>query len=460
MSDGFAALFPLIFDSITEGVFTVDERFRVTSFNAAAARITGIPADRAIGRPCHEVLRASICQRGCALRETLRSGEPQREVRVDILDSEMERVPIAVSTAVLEDRDGEMIGGVEIFRDIREVEALRTELADRRGFGDMIGRSPSMREIFALIPQVAVSDAPVLISGPSGTGKEIVAEAIHDQSPRRERPFVRVNCGALPDSLLESELFGHRRGAFTGAVGNAPGRFREADGGTLFLDEIGDVSPAFQVKLLRALERGEIQPLGESRPNPVDVRAIAATNRDLTARVRDGLFREDLYYRLRVIPIELPPLAERREDIPLLVAHFAREIAARTGREEPSFSRATLAALYDYDFPGNVRELKNIVERAIVFCPGSSVEPHHLPVEVSQKTEPEMTKRTVRRARLSDRRLTAARPLAPDRDREPPELRGLLAALDASGWNRSETARALGISRTTLWRRMKEHGLL
>jgi PAS domain S-box-containing protein len=442
MGENTQQLFPLIFDSINDGVFTVDEHFCITSFNAAAARITGIPAKEALGRRCHEVFRADICQKRCALRHTLETGIPLRDVRVDVLNAEMDAVPIEVSTAILRDGDGHMLGGVEIFRDVSDVELLRSELSNRHIFEDMVGASPAMREIFATIPQVAQSDAPVLVRGPSGTGKELVAGAIHNLSPRRNGPFIRVNCGALPDTLLESELFGHAKGAFTGAVASRAGRFAQADRGTLFLDEIGDISPAFQVKLLRVLEEGEFQPLGDTRLHTADVRLLCATNRNLEKMVQDGEFREDLYYRIRVVTMDIPPLRERREDIPLLVEHLMRRICARIGRPVPAFASRTMRLLYDYDYPGNVRELRNILERAAVLCREGTFDTTCLPPEV----------------------LAAAG--RPSPAGAPPALSGastrteeLRALLDRVLWNRSRAARSLGISRTTLWRRMKDQGL-
>jgi PAS domain S-box-containing protein len=460
MSDNLNALFPLIFDSINDGVFAVDEEFRITSFNAAAEQIVGIARDEAIGQKCHDVFRTSICQGGCALRETLESGEPRRDVRVDILNAKMDGVPILVSTAVLKDRNGRMVGGVEIFRDVSDVESLRNELAGRHRFRDIIGYSDSMKEIFAIIPQIAESEAPVLVDGPSGTGKELVAQAIHDLSPRNDKPFVRVNCGALPDTLLESELFGYMKGAFTGANYNKPGRFQQADGGTLFLDEIGDVSPAFQVKLLRALEEGEIQPLGGTKTIEVDVRLISATNRDLAAMVKEERFREDLYYRIKVIPIGLPPLAERRKDIPLLVAHFAKLLASRTGRTPPQLSKKAMRVLYDYDYPGNVRELRNIIERAFVLCSGNLVDLQHLPAEVTSISSARGPGERDIHVRPSEKRIAEARIAPPDRRQDSPEKRRLLSLLEAHGWNRTLVAKELGIGRTTLWRRMKEYKLV
>ncbi|MBW2459416.1 MAG: sigma 54-interacting transcriptional regulator, partial [Deltaproteobacteria bacterium] len=327
-----AQLHPLILDSITDGVFTVDADFRLTSLNAEAERITGLHRSEAIGRHCYDVLRGSACQGGCPLKRSIETGEAQRNIRVTMLNAEMRAIPICLSTAIMRDDDGDLVGGVEIFRDISEIESLRHELSGRTAFGDIVGASPAMQALFRLIVDVAETDASVLIDGESGTGKELVARAIHDASPRRDEPFVTVNCGALPDTLLESELFGYVKGAFTDARQNKPGRFQQAHRGTLFLDEVGDLSAAFQVKLLRALQEGEVQPLGGTDPVAVDVRVVAATNRNLGQLMHDGTFRQDLYYRLCVVPIHVPPLRDRREDIIPLLDDLLPRLASRTGK--------------------------------------------------------------------------------------------------------------------------------
>jgi PAS domain S-box-containing protein len=440
------ALYPLILDNIGEGVFSVDEDFHITSFNTEAERITGISRDQAIGRKCYEVFRASICQTGCALAETVRSGKPIRNVRIDVLDANMDVVPICVSTAVLRDEQGRLLGGVEIFRDISDVEALRSEVTGQKGFRDIIGTSVPMRRIFAMLPDVAASDAPVLVTGASGTGKELVARAIHDLSRRHKGPFNQINCGALPDTLLESELFGYEKGAFTDARKSKPGRFVLADGGTLFLDEVGELSAAFQVKLLRALQEGEVQPLGSTRTIRVDVRVVAATNRDLARAVGERTFREDLFYRLRVIPIEIPPLAARPKDIPLLVDHFVKETARRTGKRIEGVTAPALQALCRYDYPGNVRELKNIVERAFVFCREPRIDLSHLPEEV-----------LVRETRES---VPPSDEVGLEESPTTQEVETLRKALEKHRWNRTAIAKALGIGRNTLWRKMTKYGLL
>jgi PAS domain S-box-containing protein len=457
-----AELHELIFDSIHEGVFTVDHAFRITSFNSEAERITGVSRREAVGKKCYEVFRASICQNGCALKETLSTGRPLRDVRIDVLNAAMVPVPLMVSTAVLR-RGDRLEGGVEIFRDISDIESLRKELKGTTTFEDIVGASPVMQQLFRLLPDVAASDAPVLIEGPSGTGKELVASAIHSLSARRHQPFVRVNCGALPDNLLESELFGYVRGAFTDARQDKLGHFALADGGTILLDEIGDVTPAFQLKLLRVLQEGEIQPLGGRKPVKVNVRVLAATNRTLAKMVAEGRFRQDLYYRIRVVPLVLAPLKDRKEDIPLLVEHFVRRLALKTGKKIQDVAPKAMAALCEYDYPGNVRELQNLLERVFVLCHGPRIEPKDLPEEVltckARLLQAEASEHAHRKP--SERALLkTSAAVSGARAGEDLVAQRLLDALAAHAWDRTKTARSLGIGRNTLWRRMKEHGLV
>ncbi|MBS3733722.1 MAG: sigma 54-interacting transcriptional regulator [Phycisphaerae bacterium] len=371
-----------ILNSINEGVFTVDGDWRITAFNRAAETITGVRRDQAIGSPCCDVFRANICETDCALRRTMRSGTPIVNATAHIINQQGERIPIRIATALLKDEAGQIVGGVETFQDLTQVEQLQKELQARYTFEDIVGRSQAMLNLFDIVPQVADSDSTVLIEGPSGTGKELFARAIHNLSPRRESPFVAVNCAALPDTLLESELFGHKAGAFTDAKRDKPGRFALAEGGTIFLDEIGDISPAMQVRLLRVLQERAVEPLGGVEPVGVNARVIAATNKDLAEQVRTGAFRDDLYYRVRVVRLELPSLKQRREDIPLLVDHLVAKFNELQGKQIAGVSQEVMARLMDHDYPGNVRELENIIEQAFVLCRGGMIELNHLPPEL------------------------------------------------------------------------------
>jgi PAS domain S-box-containing protein len=423
----------VILDSIADGVFTVDRDWRVRSFNRAAEVITGVTRSEAIGRRCWEVFRASICESACALKQTMESGRPVIDRRVYIVRADGRRVPISVSTALLKDGSGEIVGGVETFRDLSVEEELRRELRNTYSFEEMISKSAAMQRIFDLLPDVAESGSTVLIRGESGTGKELLARAIHNLSPRKDGPLVVVNCGALPDTLLETELFGHRAGAFTGAVRDRAGRFAVASGGSIFLDEIGDVSPALQSRLLRVLQDGTFERLGSTRTERADVRVIAATNRDLEAAVEEGTFRGDLYYRLNVIGLELPPLRERRQDIPLLVDHFIERFSRLRSKEIRGIGDDALEALMNYDYPGNIRELENAIEHAFVMCRRGTIHARHLPERLRPGPDPAAEAESL----------------------EELEKRFLLDLLERHAWNRAATARALGVHKTTLWRRMK-----
>jgi PAS domain S-box-containing protein len=430
-----------ILESISDGVFTVDEGWRVTSFNRAAETITGIRRDQAIGRPCCEVFRASLCETDCALRTTFATGKPVVGRPAFIVGADGERLPISVSTALLRDDQGRVVGGAETFRDLSAVEELRKELSGRFEIGDFVSRSPAMRRVFDILPQVAASDCTVLVQGETGTGKELLARALHHTGPRRRRPFVAVNCGALPETLLESELFGYRAGAFTGAQRDKPGRFALAEGGTLFLDEIGDMSPALQVKLLRVLQDGTYDVVGGTETQRADVRVIAATHRALERLVAEGTFRADLYYRIDVVKIEVPPLRERREDVPLLVDHFVARLNRIQGKAVRGVHPEVLGLLMAYDFPGNVRELENVLEHAFVLCDGERLELRHLPPRF-----------------VSGRGRVTCSPAIRDAARAA-EAGLIREALERHGGGRLATARALGIHKSTLFRKIRALGL-
>jgi len=445
-----------ILDSIADGVFTVDRENRLTSFNRAAESITGFSREEAIGQYCFDIFRASICQTDCALRHTLETGQPVVSKAANIITKDGREVPISISTALLRDDSGEVIGGVETFRDLSALEVLRKELAQRYSFEDIVSKNHRMLEIFRILPDVAESDCSVLIQGPSGSGKELLALALHNLSRRREGPYVAVNCGALPETLLESELFGYVKGAFTGADRDKPGRFALAEGGTLLLDEVGDLAPALQVKLLRVLEEKAYEPLGATASVRSDVRVVAATHRDLVRSVEEGDFRQDLYFRLNVVKLELPPLSERREDIPLLVDHFVQSFSLRTGKAITGVSEEAMEILMGHEFAGNVRELENVIEHAFVLCRGGTIGPEHLPADLrgagyrptggGEEHAPESVTK-VPDASAESRSLGQV------------EREAISAALRRHGGSKSLAAKELGIHRTTLWRKMKHYGL-
>ncbi len=437
----------IILDSIADGVFSVDTDWNITSFNRAAEEITGVPRDQAIGEKCFNVFRADVCQTMCTLRRTIETGQEIVGQRVTILNSRGEEVPISISTAVLRDAHGNLTGGVETFRDLTAIETLRQQLRDSYALQGIISKNHVMHRIFDILPDIAESGSTVLVEGASGTGKELIARALHELSPRKDHRFVAVNCGALPETLLESELFGYKKGAFTDAHADKPGRFAVAERGTLFLDEIGDMPHALQVKLLRVLQEREYEPLGATEPVQANVRIIAATNRSLQVLVAQKTFRDDLYYRLNVVRLHLPPLRERREDIPLLAGHFVQRLAAERGKPIRGLSDEALEVLMHYEFPGNIRELENIIEHAFVLCREPLIFPWHLPGEVLAE---------VHGAPHASAPQPETREFNPLRHAE---ATALLEALHAHNGNREQTAAALGIHKTTLWRKMKKYGI-
>ncbi len=432
----------IILDSIVDGVFTIDSEWRITSFNRAAEKITGIKAKEATNRHCWDVFKASICESRCALRQTMETGEPIVNQSIFIVSSEGDRIPISISTALLKDKDGKVIGGVETFRDLSVVEELRRELEGRHSFLDIISKNEKMHRLFGILEQVAESNVTVLLVGESGTGKELFAKAIHSLSQRKDGPIITINCGALPDSLLESELFGYKAGAFTDAKKDKPGRLALAEGGTLFLDEIGNVSPALQVRLLRVLQDRVYEPLGSTKSQEADVRIVAATNSNLEALVSEGKFRQDLYYRINVVRLALPPLRERKEDIPLLADHFIRKFNRLNAKEIQGLSPDVLSALMSYEFPGNIRELENIIEYGTVVCKDNLIGIEHLPDHLP--LDPQTPGASG--SRRPSQKLVSWYDI---------ERNFVYEVLRENNWNRAATAAQMGIHKTTLWRKIK-----
>ena len=430
-----------ILESISDGVFTVDADWRITSFNRAAENMTGVPRQEAIGSRCCDVFHSNMCEAACALKETMGNGEPIISRSGYIVDAAGKRIPISVSTALLRDSNGTITGGAETFRDLSAEEGLRKQLSKQQQLGDLVSHSPTMLDLFELAEVVARSPSTILIQGETGTGKELLARAIHQSSERSTGPFVAINCGAIPDNLLESELFGHVKGAFTGAHTDRSGRFAAAKGGTLFLDEIGEVSAPLQVRLLRVLQERTYEPLGTDQSEQADVRVIAATHRNLSTMVSEGEFRADLYYRINVVLLEIPPLRERREDIPLLTDHFIERFNHRFNRTIRGISHDALVALMAHDWPGNVRELENAIERAFVVCTRTTLQAKDLPQEFVHEHPVLPTTPRMASARHAAERLAIEH------------------ALRESNNNRTAAAHSLGIHKTTLYRRMHALGL-
>jgi len=434
----------LILDSIADGVFTVDRNWNITSFNRAAEEITGWSRDHAMGMSCSDIFHSSICGKNCAIAESLYTGTSVANRSITIRNSRGDKVPISISAAPLTDHEGNIIGGVETFRDLTAITTLREQLSQKYTFDAIISKSTAMQRLFAILPEIARSPSTVLILGESGTGKELIARALYNSSERSDKPFVIVNCAALPETLLESELFGYKAGAFTDARKDKIGRFAAAEGGTLFLDEIGDLPGSVQVKLLRVLQEKVYEPLGSNTPVKADVRIITATNRNLQALVREGAFRDDLFYRLNVVKISLPPLRERKEDIPLLIDHFIKKYSAQQGKDIVGIASGALAILMRYDYPGNIRELENIVEYSFILCEGGYIQPRHLPEPFAAGFEEDQ-------------------PLAP-RDTGPQTLediekQAITLSLERNRWRKMATCRELGISKDTLRRKIERYAI-
>jgi PAS domain S-box-containing protein len=428
-----------IVDNISDGVFSVDLDFRITFMNKAAQLITGFSAEQAYGRPCKEIFRTSACNGDCPLKATLATGTPVINKPVCTLNKKGKRIPLSISTAMLKDAQGKIIGGVETFRDLDLARRLQEEFEGRFTFEEMISRNKVMLELFETLPTIAESISSVLIEGESGTGKELVARSLHNLSPRRTGPYIGINCGALPDSLLESELFGYVAGAFTDARKDKQGRFALAEHGTLFLDEISNISQAMQIKLLRVLQEKEFEPLGATESIRSDVRIISASNSRLDQLVSEGTFRTDLYYRINVVKISLPPLRERKEDVPLLIDHFVERFNRLRRKDIPGVSQSVLEILMKHDYPGNIRELENIIEHAFVLCQDGIIQPEHLPENLQVKTSIPVVEIASSMKEM--------------------ESLFIIAALKKNNWSRKKTAKELNIAPSTLYRKIKKLGL-
>ena len=431
----------VILDSILDGVFTVDRDLIITYFNQAAEKITGVPRKEAIGQYCFEVLRSNRCESGCPFKKFPNSEINKLNLNVNILRADGKQIPISVSAASLKDEKGKILGGVETFRDLSALETLRKEIKRSYTFEDIVSKNHRMLQLFSVLPNIAESNCTVLIQGPSGSGKELFARAIHNLSPRSKNPFIAVNCGALPDNLLESELFGYVKGAFTDAKRDKPGRFALAQGGTIFLDEVESLSAATQVKLLRVLQEKEYEPLGATKTEKSDVRVISASKVDLFHLVEEEKFRDDLFFRLNIVKIELPSLAERSDDIPLLINHFIEKFNHKMGKYITKVSNEVLELLMNYSFPGNVRELENIIEHAFVMCTNEEIKLKHLPHELISNNK------------IETNQIKETHPL------QISERQTILETLNKYNWNKLATAKELKLNRSTLWRKIKKYGL-
>jgi len=434
----------IILDSIADGVFTVDENMRITSFNRAAEEITGIKKEEAVDQFCFEVLRANICEKACALKCSLKTGQRTIDKRVTILRADGNEIPVSISTSILKNEQGNFVGGVESFRDLSTIEELKKVIKKGYTYEDIVSKNHEILKIFDTLPIISQSNSTVLIHGASGTGKELFARAVHRLSGRKDGPFIAINCGALPDTLLESELFGYIKGAFTDAKKDKPGRFALAKGGSIFLDEVESLPLPLQVKLLRVLQEKEFEPLGATAPVKSDVRIIAATKEELIKLVKKNTFRDDLFYRLNVVKINLPPLVKRREDIPLLVNHFINRFNKRMGRSIESVSPDVLELLMQYDYPGNVRELENIIEHSVVMCQDIEIQMKHLPPELQ-----------INHISISEQ--NSDKSLPPFQEAERKLIRDVL---EKNKGSKIKAAEELKLHRATLYRKMKRYGLL
>jgi PAS domain S-box-containing protein len=428
-----------IFNSNIEGTFTIDNDWNITSFNTSAQKITGYKKSEALGKKCWDIFNSPICRNGCHMEETIKFGKRMIGNELEILNKDGRKIPIRVNSAILLDNKNKNIGAVETFLDISEIKNLSAHLNDVFKYENIVGRNKEIKQIISVLESVSQTDTSVLITGESGPGKELAARAIHLNSSRRTNPFMAVNCSAFAESLIESELFGHEKGAFTGAVKTKIGKFEMAQGGTLFLDEIGDLSLTLQTKLLRVLEMREFERVGGNKSIQLNARIIAATNKDLNHEISIGKFREDLYYRINVINVHLPPLRERMDDFPLLVRHFIDKFNKKFGKNVKQFTSDAYDLLLEYNWQGNIRELENVIEHCFVLCNCDIIQVECLPKRLRDSSNRISTKNNSVLNSFDD----AEREL-------------IISALKKNNWNRSATSKELGINPSTLWRKMKK----
>lgn len=438
----------LILDNLSIGIFTVNRGGHITFFNRAAELILGYERQHILGRPASTIMgNDEHPDRPNPLDESMDDGLPRTDRRLTLTSQTGEAVPVRADCLPLNNDQGRIIGGLTTLQDLTLAERFNQVVTDRYTYHNMVGKCPRMLEIFDTVRVVAASNGTILIEGPTGTGKDLLAKVIHQASPRAEKPFVKVNCAALPENLLESELFGYVKGAFTGADRDKPGRFQLADGGTIFLDEIGDLPLVLQAKLLRVLDDMEFYPLGSRRTIKVNVRIISATNQSLERLVVKKMFREDLFYRLNVLRIELPSLRERRPDLPLLIGYIMRKLCAENTTSPCTISSDAMEMLLNYDYPGNIRELENILEYALIICQDDMIQSQHL-------------KARLKKDRFVETEEDEAPPARNNNGHTNGERDQILCLLKKFNWHREKTAEAMGMNRSTLWRKMKRYGLL
>lgn len=441
----------IILDSLNMGVFTVNRNGLLTFFNQAAEKISGYNRMNLLGKEWGILFNRKLASERGGLYRAMKDGNSVNGESGYMIGAQREKIPVNVDYIPLRNDHGRLVGGFATLQDMTLARELDKAITERYKFHDMIGKSPVMQKIFDMVKVVAGTESTVLIQGDTGTGKDLLAKVIHSESNRKDRPFVKVNCAAIPDNLMESEIFGFVKGAFTGAERDKPGRFSEADTGTIFLDEIGEIPLSLQAKLLRVLEDKAFYPLGSSYLKRVDVRIITATNRRLEQLVKDRTFREDLFYRLNVFRIELPSINERKADLPLLIRHILRNQAAAMKKEPVSISEEAMKQLLNYTYPGNIRELENIIEHALIVCQDNVLMSKHLPLNLFREDEAEA-------AAFVDKNPVHQSPEAGgnhDADKDT-----LLEGLRLNNWHRGRTALSLNIDRSTLWRRMKKNNLL